>query len=47
MAGAADKVRDKVRRLLQSDIGELRIIPFGKSKESVIRVFAEEVLARL
>jgi len=38
---------DKVRRVLQSDIGELTIIPFGKSKESVIKMFAEEVMAKL
>jgi hypothetical protein len=42
VAGAADEVRGKVRSLLQSDIDELTIIPFGKSKESVIKMFAEE-----
>ncbi len=47
VAGSPDDVRDKVRNILQSDIGELTIIPFGKSKESVIKMFAEEVIARL
>jgi hypothetical protein len=47
VAGSPGEVRDKVRSLLQSDIGELTIIPFGKSKESVIKMFAEEVMARL
>jgi 5,10-methylenetetrahydromethanopterin reductase len=47
VAGSPDEVRDKVRSLLQSDIGELTIIPFGKSKESVIKMFAERVMARL
>jgi hypothetical protein len=36
-----------VRDILQSDIGELTIIPFGKSKESVIKMFAEQVMAGL
>ena len=47
MAGAADEVRDKMRSLLQSDIGELTIIPFGKSKESVIKMLADEVMSKL
>jgi alkanesulfonate monooxygenase SsuD/methylene tetrahydromethanopterin reductase-like flavin-dependent oxidoreductase (luciferase family) len=47
VAGSPDEVRDKVRSLLQSDIGELTIIPFGKSKESVIKMFAEEVMSKL
>lgn len=46
VAGSADEVRDKVRSLLQLDIGELTIIPFGKSKESVIKMFAEEVMSK-
>jgi 5,10-methylenetetrahydromethanopterin reductase len=47
IAGSPHEVRDKVRSILQSDIGELTIIPFGKSKASVIKMFAEEVMAKL
>ena len=47
VAGSPDEVRDKVRSILQSDIGELTIIPFGKSKESVIKMSAERVMAKL
>jgi 5,10-methylenetetrahydromethanopterin reductase len=47
LAGTADEVRDQVQRLLQYDIGELTIIPFGKSKEYVIEQFAHGVIAKL
>jgi 5,10-methylenetetrahydromethanopterin reductase len=47
VAGSPEEVRDKVRSILQSDIGELTIIPFGKSKELVLKMFAEEVMAKL
>jgi 5,10-methylenetetrahydromethanopterin reductase len=47
VAGSPEEVREKVRSILQSDIGELTIIPFGKSKESVIKMFAEEVMSKL
>ena len=47
VAGSADQVRHKVRSLLQLDIGELTIIPFGKSKELVITMFAEEAMSKL
>jgi 5,10-methylenetetrahydromethanopterin reductase len=47
IAGTPSEVRNKVRGILQSDIGELTIIPFGNSKEYVIKTFAEEVIARL
>jgi 5,10-methylenetetrahydromethanopterin reductase len=47
MAGTPDEVRDKVRNILQLDIGELTIIPFGKSKGSVIKMFAQAVVQKL
>ena len=42
-----DEVREQVRKIVQSDIGELTIIPFGKSKETVIELFAEGVMNKL
>ena len=47
VAGTPDEVREQVRKILQSDIGELTIIPFGKSKETVLRLFAEGVMNKL
>ena len=47
VAGDAAEVRNQVERLLQFDIGELTIIPFGKSKECVIEKFADGVIAKL
>ena len=47
IAGTPDEVRDKVRNLLKSDIGELTIIPFGPSKEAVIRMFVDGVIEKL
>lgn len=47
VAGTPDEVRAQVQRLLQFDIGELTIIPFGKSKESVIEQFSDGVIAKL
>lgn len=47
VAGSREEVRDKVRNIFQSDIGELTIIPFGKWRESVIKIFAEEIMAKV
>ncbi|MGH9847042.1 MAG: hypothetical protein ACREEM_50755 [Blastocatellia bacterium] len=47
IAGSPAKVLDQVRRLLEFDIGELTIIPFGASKESVITQFANGVISKL
>ena len=47
IAGRPDEIRDKVRNILKFDIGELTIIPFGKSKEAVIRMFTEGVIGKL
>jgi hypothetical protein len=47
VAGTANEVRDQVKKLLEFDIGELTIIPFGKSKEYVIEQFAAGVIAKL
>jgi alkanesulfonate monooxygenase SsuD/methylene tetrahydromethanopterin reductase-like flavin-dependent oxidoreductase (luciferase family) len=47
VAGSAAEVRSQVEKLLQFDIGELTIIPFGKSKEYVIEKFADVVIAGL
>jgi 5,10-methylenetetrahydromethanopterin reductase len=47
LAGTAEEVRQQVEKLLQFDIGELTIIPFGESKESVITMFAEDVMVKL
>ena len=47
IAGTAEQVRDKVANILRSGMDELTIIPFGKSKESVIRMFAEGVMEKL
>jgi alkanesulfonate monooxygenase SsuD/methylene tetrahydromethanopterin reductase-like flavin-dependent oxidoreductase (luciferase family) len=47
VAGTAGEVRSQVEKLLQFDIGELTIIPFGKSKEYVIEKFANGVITGL
>jgi 5,10-methylenetetrahydromethanopterin reductase len=47
VAGTPDEVREQVRKILQSDIGELTIIPFGESKETVLKLFAEGVMNKL
>ena len=47
VAGTANEVRDQVKKLLEFDIDELTIIPFGKSKEYVIEKFANGVIAGL
>jgi alkanesulfonate monooxygenase SsuD/methylene tetrahydromethanopterin reductase-like flavin-dependent oxidoreductase (luciferase family) len=47
VAGTPDQVRDKVSDILRSGISELTIIPFGKSKKSVIRMFGKRVIAKL
>lgn len=47
VAGTPDEVREQVRKILRSDIGELTIIPFGKSKETVLKLFAEGVMNKL
>jgi 5,10-methylenetetrahydromethanopterin reductase len=47
VAGTSEEVRAKVSEIVGSDIDELTIIPFGKSKESVLRMFAEGVINKL
>ena len=47
VAGTVEEVREKVQALLGAGMTELTIIPFGPSKESVIRSFAEGVIAKL
>ncbi len=47
LAGTPDEVRQQVEKLLQFDIGELTIIPFGQSKESVLEMFAEGSMDKL
>ena len=47
VAGTPDEVREQVRKIMQSDIGELTIILFGKSKETVLKRFAEGVMNKL
>jgi alkanesulfonate monooxygenase SsuD/methylene tetrahydromethanopterin reductase-like flavin-dependent oxidoreductase (luciferase family) len=47
VAGTAEQVRDKVENILRSGVDELTIIPFGKSKELVLRMFAEGVMEKL
>jgi 5,10-methylenetetrahydromethanopterin reductase len=47
IAGTPDEVRRQVQKLLEFDIGELTIIPFGQSKESVLETFAEGVIGKL
>ena len=47
VAGTVEQVREKVRALLPGGMTELTIIPFGPSKEAVIRDFAEGVIAKL
>lgn len=47
VAGTPDEVRQQVRNLLQQEIGELTIIPFGRSKEAVLEMFAETVIKKL
>ena len=47
VAGTVDEVREKVQALLPAGMTEITIIPFGASKEAVIRNFAEGVIAKL
>ncbi|MSP38480.1 MAG: LLM class flavin-dependent oxidoreductase [Deltaproteobacteria bacterium] len=47
LAGTPEEVRRQVENLLSFDIGELTIIPFGQSKESVLEMFAEAVIGKL
>ena len=47
LAGTPEEVRAQVEKLLQFDIGELTIIPFGTSKQSVLDLFAEAVIGKL
>ena len=47
LAGTPEEVRRQVENLLQYDIGELTIIPFGQSKQSVLETFAAGVIAKL
>jgi alkanesulfonate monooxygenase SsuD/methylene tetrahydromethanopterin reductase-like flavin-dependent oxidoreductase (luciferase family) len=47
VAGTPDEVREQVRNLLQHEIGELTIIPFGRSKEAVLEMFTERVIRKL
>ena len=47
IAGTAEEVVGQVRKLLTYDIGELTIIPFGKSKDQVVKMFAEGVIGKL
>ena len=47
VAGAPGDVRDRIRWLMDFGMDEITIIPFGDSKEYVIKAFAEEVMAKL
>jgi alkanesulfonate monooxygenase SsuD/methylene tetrahydromethanopterin reductase-like flavin-dependent oxidoreductase (luciferase family) len=47
IAGAADEVRDKVREIIRAGVDEVGLVPFGKSKETVVRLFAQEVMDKL
>jgi alkanesulfonate monooxygenase SsuD/methylene tetrahydromethanopterin reductase-like flavin-dependent oxidoreductase (luciferase family) len=47
LAGTVEEVRDQVKKLLRYDIGELTIIPFGKSSRYVIEEFADGVIAKI
>lgn len=47
IAGTAEEVLGQVRKLSSYDIGELTIIPFGKSKDEIVRVFADAVIGKI
>ena len=47
IAGTADQVRDRVRKIIETGVDEITIIPCGKSKESLIKRFVREVMERL
>lgn len=47
VAGTVEQVREKVQALLGAGMTELTVIPFGPSKEAVIRSFAEGVIAKI
>ena len=47
LAGTPEEVRKQVEKLLPYDLGELTIIPFGKSKELVLKMFADTVIGKL
>jgi alkanesulfonate monooxygenase SsuD/methylene tetrahydromethanopterin reductase-like flavin-dependent oxidoreductase (luciferase family) len=47
VAGTPEQVRESMREILRAGMDELTIIPFGKSKASVIKLFAEEVIGKL
>ncbi len=47
IAGTPEECREQVRRLMDSGVGQVALIPHGADRAGQIRTFAEEVMARL
>jgi 5,10-methylenetetrahydromethanopterin reductase len=47
LAGNPAQVKERVRQIVALGVDELTIIPFGNSKESVIKLFSEGVIGKL
>ena len=47
IAGTADQVRARVRRIVAAGVDELTIIPCGASKQTTLETFAREVMEQL
>ena len=47
IAGTPEEVREKVRKILRAGADEIGIVPFGKSKETLVKTFAREVMEKL
>jgi alkanesulfonate monooxygenase SsuD/methylene tetrahydromethanopterin reductase-like flavin-dependent oxidoreductase (luciferase family) len=47
IAGSAAEVRDKVKAIIRAGVDEVGLVPFGNSKENVVRLFAQEVMDKL
>jgi len=47
IAGTPDQVREKACAIASAGVDEITIVPFGSSKESVVKRFAKEVIAKV
>ncbi|MBI4528030.1 MAG: LLM class flavin-dependent oxidoreductase [Deltaproteobacteria bacterium] len=47
VAGTPEQVQERIRNVIKLGVDEITIIPFGDSKEFVIKTFAKEVMEKL
>ncbi|MBI4526252.1 MAG: LLM class flavin-dependent oxidoreductase [Deltaproteobacteria bacterium] len=47
IAGNPEQVREKIRAIIRAGVDEIGLVPFGRSKEAMVRLFAEEVMAKV